>query len=240
MRLLAERFVFWRWWSSFYERGSQDLSIETNFVSYHANSFCVFTSTVYVQSKVFAHTCHLPHASYHWLPLRYWPLDFCYTGRMCPGQDVAWRIVARAVCTILKEFDLAAEHWKFSVEPDCRYPFISSPSHVRMIVRPRFSEWYTVSINLGNSLKESIRVPCVSSRVLLFSDCGQMPDQYRYPYCVQYTHNGRLVWAKIGLSKSSKISKNCVTMVSPIKCPRTLLPSITRWFEVLKYGLVQD
>ncbi len=42
MHLLAERFVFWGWWSGFGDRGSQDLSNGTNVASY-----CFFSLKIY-------------------------------------------------------------------------------------------------------------------------------------------------------------------------------------------------
>jgi hypothetical protein len=36
---LAERFVFWGWWSGFFERGSQDLSNGTNVGFSRSNLF---------------------------------------------------------------------------------------------------------------------------------------------------------------------------------------------------------
>jgi hypothetical protein len=47
MHLLGDRFIFWGWRAGFSERGSQDLSNGTNFISSLANSFSVFTSIVY-------------------------------------------------------------------------------------------------------------------------------------------------------------------------------------------------
>jgi hypothetical protein len=48
MHLLAERFVFWGWWSWFSERGSQGLSNSTNVAYYLANfTFCLHIYTFY-------------------------------------------------------------------------------------------------------------------------------------------------------------------------------------------------
>ncbi len=47
MHLLAERFVYWRWWSGFSERGNQALFNGTNDAYSLANFFSFFTSIVY-------------------------------------------------------------------------------------------------------------------------------------------------------------------------------------------------
>jgi hypothetical protein len=60
MHLLAERFVFWRWWSGLSKRGSQDLSNGTNVLSRQC-LFCIFTSIVYgtlFQQNLLALTPH--------------------------------------------------------------------------------------------------------------------------------------------------------------------------------------
>ncbi len=46
MHLLAERFILWAWWSGFSERGSEDLANGTDFSSYLASCYSVFTSIV--------------------------------------------------------------------------------------------------------------------------------------------------------------------------------------------------
>jgi hypothetical protein len=59
MHLLAERFIFWGWWSGFFFKGSQDPSIGTNLAFQVLTdepfffSFLVFKSRVYVSSSSF-------------------------------------------------------------------------------------------------------------------------------------------------------------------------------------------
>jgi hypothetical protein len=50
MHLLAGRFVFWGWWSGFSERGSQDLSYDTNDAS-ELSLFSVLTFIVYCTNR---------------------------------------------------------------------------------------------------------------------------------------------------------------------------------------------
>ncbi len=55
MRPLDEGFVFWKWWSGFHERGSEDLSNGTNVASWLANFLSVFTSIVYGKFRPYEH-----------------------------------------------------------------------------------------------------------------------------------------------------------------------------------------
>jgi hypothetical protein len=58
--------------------------------------------------------------------------------RKCPGEGLAWRLLFRGVCGVLKDYDLRpADPTSSSTAVDKTYPYISVPKHVRMAVQTR-------------------------------------------------------------------------------------------------------